>query len=589
MPSSLPAFYGDKHQKGGALLVMLVILVIGITTVFVSSLSGTALQNRRNHSSAESLAKAKEALIGYALTYGDTHTGAHGYLPCPDMDGTAGGSSPYEGTSETCGSAGNHAIGRLPWRTLDLPPLYDGAGECLWYAVSGKYKNNPPASGTTMNWDNPGEFTIYADNGNIVEAGEVIAAIIAPGAPLSGNSARTASSAAPTCGGNYTSAAYLENDTVHGANNADIAAGKLILPHEHRDANGNVTSSTNDQILYITRQDIWNGIQKRIVRQAKKCLDDYAADATNTNHKYPWAAQLSDTTASPNRTGTMAVRFGRFPDTPNTSTPGGASCPPSGSNLTTLSATQITTLDNYINQVSIALTNYKNSPSSTTRDNLQNAGDNLWDLVKNSPYNLPIGDAIRSQLGYYLENNCTSSSCYSLIPTIEQRLADAISEFNSCTGNGNTDSSMPSSWTSINSCNDLVTSASWPAWRDWLFIQIADGYQPGGAGSCTTGTTCLSISGTGHTNAGSGSYHAVVVAASKTLPSQSSADRINLPSNITNYLDKDSSAGTPLGDNQTGKTDIPTSTSFTTYRPSDTAYSTINDLSLCIDGKNNCP
>jgi hypothetical protein len=81
-----------------------------------------------------------------------------------------------------------------------------------------------------------------------------------------------------------------------------------------------------------------------------------------------------------------------------------------------------------------------------------------------------------------------------------------------------------------------------------------------------------------------------VIAASKTLPTQDSAARISSPSDITNYLDKDSSAGAPLGDNQTGKTDTPpTSTSFTTYRPSDSSYSTINDMALCIDGKNNCP
>jgi type II secretory pathway pseudopilin PulG len=582
-----------KHQKGGALLVMLVILVMGITTVFITSLSGNALQNHRNQSSAEALAIAKEALIGYALTYGDTHAGAHGYLPCPDMDGTAGGSSPYEGTSETCGSAGAHSMGRLPWRTLDLPALYDGAGECLWYSVSGKYKNNPP-SATTMNWDNPGEFTIYAGNGDIVEAGEVVAAVIAPGAPLSGNSSRAADNTAPTCGGNYNADAYLENDSVHtpaAINNSDITAGKLIMPHEHRDGDGNVTSSTNDQIIYITRQDIWNGIQKRIARQAKKCLDDYAAATSNTNHKYPWAVPLSDATVSPNRTGTMDVRFGRFPDIPNTSTPGGGTCPTSGSNLTTLNASEITTLNQYIDLVSAALTDYTNNPSSTTRNNLQDAGDNLWDLARNSPYNLPIGDPIRSQLGYYLENNCTGSSCYILIPTIQTRLADAISEFNSCTGSGGTDSSMPSNWdfASISStaCADLISSTSWPAWRDWVFYQIADGYQPGGAGSCTSGTTCLSVSSDGSPLTGSGDFHAVIAIAGKALNTQNS--RVASPSDTAQFLDKDPSPGAPLGDNQTGKINTPTSTGFTTYRNTNAGHATVNDLVLCVDGKNNCP
>ncbi|MDD2700865.1 MAG: hypothetical protein PHH36_06460 [Sideroxydans sp.] len=588
MPSCQSSNHGSKFQHGGALLVMLVILVMGITTVFVTSLSGPAISNKRNQTTSDALARAKEALIGYAISYGDTHPAnpVAGYLPCPDI-GTTEGTAPSE-----CSAGSPSKLGRLPWRTLDLSALFDGTGECLWYAVSGNYSDK--SLGLPMNWDTSAQLHVFDSNGNELEAGEVVAVILAPGIPLSHpiNSDRSVTTNS-ICGGDYTGSAYLDYDSEHGINNSDISAAQFIIPHEHRDGNGNVTSSTNDQITYITRQDIWNGIQKRIARQAKKCLDDYAADASNPNHKYPWAVSLSNPDIAPNRTGTVDLRFGRFPDTPNTSTSGSASCPPNGSNLTTLSAAQITTLNNYIDQVSTALSNYKNSPSSTTRNNLQDAGDNLWSLVKNSPYNLPTGDAIRSQLGYYLENNCTSSSCYSLIPTIEQRLADAISEFNSCTGSGGTDSSMPSSWTSISSCNDLVTSASWSAWRDWLFIQIADGYQPGGSGSCTPepdpAATCLSISGSGHTNAGSGSYHAVVVAASKSLPSQSAAARISSPNDLTNYLDKDSAVGAPMGDNQTGKTNPPTSTSFTTYRPSDSSYSTINDFVLCIDGKNNCP
>ncbi|MBU0689370.1 MAG: hypothetical protein KJ850_07505 [Gammaproteobacteria bacterium] len=571
MPFSLLAITGGKYQKGGALLVMLVILVIGITTVFVSSLSGTTLQNRRNHSSAESLAKAKEALIGYALTYGDTHAGAHGFLPCPDMDGTAGGSSPYEGTSETCGNAGDHTIGRLPWRTLDLPALYDGAGECLWYAVSGKYKNNPAASGTTMNWDNPGEFTIYADNGSIVEAGEVVAAVIAPGPPLSGNSARTASSAAPTCGGNYTAAAYLENDTAHSPaiDNSNIASGKLILPHEHRDANGNVTSSTNDQILYITRQDIWNSIQKRIARQAKKCLDDYAADASNPDHKYPWAVSLSNNIA-PNRTGTPGFRFGRFPDVPNISGSGGTgTCPSSSSPLSSFDAAQITALNDALQQVQNALDAY--TGPGATGNVLNDAGEDLKDFAEDPPYNLPWSDPIRSA-GKYVDDYCSGSpkTCTNT-STMQTKLDAAFAEINDCTGG----SSMPSAWVGT-SCQSFFDSNSWAAWRDWVFLQIADGYQPDGTGSCTTGATCLSITGTGHTNAGSGSYHAVVVAASKTLAGQ---NRSTIDT-VSNFLE---------GVNAAGKTPATPTPDFVTHRISEPDYNTVNDTVLCIDGKNNCP
>jgi len=565
-----------QHQRGGVLLVMLVILVMGITTVFVTSLSGTAILNHRNHSAADALALAKEALIGYAVTYGDTHPGkSHGYLPCPDPNGDAGSPTLKEGSSELCGTdATSHAIGRLPWRTLDLPALFDGSSECLWYAVSGNYKSTQTAN-PTMNWDTAAQLHVYGSDGIEIAPGEIVALVISPGAPLSSNNDRSGS-AAPTCGGNYDASAYLENDTLHSINNTDVATGKFILPHEHRDANGSVTLSVNDKFIYITRQDIWNGIQKRIARQAKMCLDDYAAHADNPNHKYPWAVQISDVTASPGRTGTPDVRFGRFPDTPNIGTSGGSgSCPSSSSPLSSFSAAQITALNNAIQQVQNALTAY--TGPGATGEVLNDAGDNLKDLAQNSPYNLPWTDPIRAA-GKYVDDYCsgTPKTCTN-ISTMQTKLNAAFSEITNCTGSGGgTDATMLSSWSVIPSCQQLVSSDSWSAWRDWVFLQIADGYQPGGSGSCTTGTTCLSITGTGHTNAGSGSYHAVVVAASKTL----SAQNRSAVDTVSNFLE---------GANGTGKASTPTTTSFETYRVSEPSYNTVNDVVLCIDGRNNCP
>jgi hypothetical protein len=515
------------------------------------------------------LARAKEALVGYAVTYGDSNPAkSHGFLPCPDSDGSAGANS--EGSSESCGSTDVDVLGRLPWRTLDLPPLFDGAGECLWYAVSGKYKSTQ--SSTTINWDTPGHLQDYDRNGNpISSADEIVAAVIAPGAPLSSNSDRAGSSA-PTCGGNYTAAAYLDNDTVHGINNSNISQRKFILPHEDSS-----TVSTNDQIVFITRQDIWNGVQKRIARQAKKCLDDYAAGVLvpNTDHKYPWAVQLSDTAASPTRTGTQNVWFGRFPDVPNISTAGGSgACSSTPSPLSHLTAAQISTLNDYIQQVQDALNTYIGNPTSTNKSNLENKGDNLWDLAKDPPYSLPIGDSIRSA-GWYVDNNCDSSDACNT-STIQTYLNAAFTEITDCTGSsGSTDSSMSASWSSIPSCQ-FISSTSWSAWRDWVFIQIADGYQPGGAGSCTTGTTCLTVTGSGHTNAGSGSYHAVVGVATKSMSGQ---DRSTIDT-VSNFLE---------GANATGKAASPTTTSFETHRISDPGYNTVNDTVLCIDGKNNCP
>src|SRR5450759_715781 len=152
--------HGRCRQRGAALMIMLVILVVGIAAVLVNSLTSSTVKIARQEKTAAALAQAKDALIGFAITYDGTHSGqVFGYLPCPDK---AGGNP--EGSAElSCGIQNVSVIGRLPWKTLDLSTLRDGDGECLWYAVSGTYKDNPPTG--LMNWDTEGQFQAFAAAG----------------------------------------------------------------------------------------------------------------------------------------------------------------------------------------------------------------------------------------------------------------------------------------------------------------------------------------------------------------------------------------------------------------------------------------
>jgi hypothetical protein len=136
------------------------------------------------------LRQAKEALIGFAATYAETHPGQpQGYLPCPDHDGD-GSADP------ACSCSGYSVIGRLPWKTLGLPPLRDGSGECLWYAVSGNYKDKPkskiyttpsnpncskkPSPIRTLTSDSDGLLRVKNTQDEFI-AKDVIAIIFAPG------------------------------------------------------------------------------------------------------------------------------------------------------------------------------------------------------------------------------------------------------------------------------------------------------------------------------------------------------------------------------------------------------------------------
>ncbi len=263
------------------------LIVVGIAAILVNSLTSTAAKNARQQNTAAALAQAKAALIGYAITYGDTHTQPQvpGYLPCPDTDGSNG-----EGVSVlSCGAQDVSVIGRLPWSTLDLSTSRDGDGECLWYAVSGTYKYNPKTG--LMNWDTNGQFQVYTANGALL-ASQVVAVIFAPGAPISGQGQnRSPDGSAPICGGNYTVANYLDTGTVNSVNfnNADITSGNFIQ--------GTSGGNINDQMVFITRQDIWNAVQKRsdfqstnpninpliqMTKQVALCLANYG------NNNYPW-------------------------------------------------------------------------------------------------------------------------------------------------------------------------------------------------------------------------------------------------------------------------------------------------------------
>lgn len=273
---------------------MLLVVVIGFAAALIGTLGTTALQTARQQTTATALAQAKEALIGYAVIYGDTHAGqVHGYLPCPDIDGSNG-----EGSAKlSCGSKDISSLGRLPWKMLELPMLRDGDGECLWYAVSGTYKNNPKTS--MMNWDNDGLFAIL-DTGGASIAQDVVAVIFAPGASLGGQD-RTPDGSAPACGGNYNAGNYLDSDGV--IDNAAVSGTAQAISQFRAGTAGRY----NDQIMVVTKNDIFNAIMHRadfvdpsrnplllMARKAAECIADYGRrNSGGTGDKrLPWAGML---------------------------------------------------------------------------------------------------------------------------------------------------------------------------------------------------------------------------------------------------------------------------------------------------------
>lgn len=581
-----------SKQRGAVLMVMLVIMIMGVSFLLVSALSKVTLQNARDEKSSEILAQAKEVVIGQLLKGGALPPG---WLLRPDVRDVPNNTDPiypeispinnsltsnYDGDEDNgcfdnTQAAANppytpllqvnntnmskvRCLGRLPWKSLGMsistPSENDPTGVMPWLAFSRNLRNpSIPVNSELLNSNNYW-LKVYDMKGTLL-SDRVAIVIILPGVALSNQSRPPSPNLAnpdqyldkislpPGCIG----AGCISN-----FNNANLSE-TFVTGDEHRwmDDPANPgkqiedpTYQFNDKLLYVTIDDLMPLIEKRIAREVKACLDDYANATINSGHKYPWAAPVSDTT---NYQGIFGLRFGRFPTQLNINT--------NGPSVTVLAQ---------INALQTALTAYLNAPGAGTLSNLKNAGDTLKD---NSTSGTP------AYLAGQTADNCTNLSC---------NTAYIQTQLNTALVGSSPDGTMTSAWSSIPSCDALINHSSyWPDWQSLVFYQVADGYQPGGAGSCTPNTTCLSIVGTGNPVAGSGKYRASVLIAGKMLTGQNPRNQSTPP---TTYLET-AGAYTNAHSSVTGV--IPSS-NFITYKPSDTAnYTTVNDLVLCLDGKGN--
>ncbi len=291
--------------KGAALILLLTIIILGATTLFLIQLNQFNSQPHNQLKTARALAQAKEALIGFALTYAENHPGQpQGYLPCPDLNGDGRADPP-------CAERGRSVLGRLPWLTLGLPPLKDGSQTCLWYAVSGTYKDNPKQVLTTDLSRHPGLFKVRNEQGNIVagdtQETQIIAIVFAPGKSLSHQTRVDYSTPSqPTiCGSNVAgdqslnrADQYLDslnnfhNATGTGtfsphllpANNVLSQANAPLITSEFLSAPLTLQGDNiifNDTLILITPQDfkqVYKRMNAWVANQVDRCLKRYASE-----------------------------------------------------------------------------------------------------------------------------------------------------------------------------------------------------------------------------------------------------------------------------------------------------------------------
>jgi len=285
-PSQINPPRNSQRQRGAAIIIMVLILMLGLITLFTFRMDrkGPELEAERKTSMA--LAQAKEALLGYAAA----DVNRPGSLPCADINDDG---ETTIGVDAACAAG---VLARLPWKQLGIPDLRDGNGERLWYGVSPNFRAflNPVTN--PFNSTFGGQITIRNAAGAILNDADaipsmgVIAVIIAPGNVLTRQGAALAQDRSCVGGGGCTSelvcqAPYQSVAKCNPTNFLDILIGTednanfyspppTIAPPNGfihgliRDAAGSTV--VNDRILTITRNDLNSVVTFRMARELSR-------------------------------------------------------------------------------------------------------------------------------------------------------------------------------------------------------------------------------------------------------------------------------------------------------------------------------
>ena len=221
-------------------------------------LEATARSAHRALRTEAALAAARDALVGYAVSYPDQHSGRHGpgYLPCPDTTDNGSPNTPCPPT----------AFGRLPWRRLGLHDPRDGAGERLWYALDRRFRANGYKH-RPLNFETPAELRLDGRR-------DIAAVILAPGSALSFQD-RNADPFDP--------AQFLE-----GGNQAP-GSGSYVSRSSMPTEGAFAVDRFNDRVAAIARDELMAASGHRVLSATRAALERYR-DASWNPGSLPWLA-----------------------------------------------------------------------------------------------------------------------------------------------------------------------------------------------------------------------------------------------------------------------------------------------------------
>lgn len=314
----------NKKQNGLALLVLVIAIALTLSAYYFSSISAVDVRVDNLEHTRKALKQAKQALINYASMnaygLGGGKPGEYGHLPCTFN------SQVNEGQQDgNCNNRNKNNLAYLPWVSLQSNIFRDGSGNCLWYAVSGSYKNSPFSG--MINEDTNGMFEIVDAVGTVIDGinpqDRIVAVIIAPGAALNAQSRNY--DATTGCGDDAANpAAYLEGNGF-----TDNAALSNVADRLDQFLHATLTSHTeaipyNDYFITITREEIWRAIldnsdfnnkMEELTEVLALCLSKYSTTVAYDRLPWPAPMDLADyrIAANYNDIDNSAVYAGRLP------------------------------------------------------------------------------------------------------------------------------------------------------------------------------------------------------------------------------------------------------------------------------------
>ncbi len=302
-----------EKQKGIILLIMTIIIILASVSYLLSEFSVTEIKQQHQQITQNALKQAKQALLAFTMTRANLvslvsskQPGMYGYFPCPAINNT------IEGISDgSCGMRFRNTLGWFPWKSLDMPPLKDGNGDCLLYAVSSSYKFSPNAG--MLNEDSFGMLQVDDGNGTVIQGGvakdRVVAIVFSAGQALAGQ--HRVKDPNTECGYDKNNfSAYMDAYTLPSGtviNNSKMSNLVDRVDRFIQIASMRKKNVVNDQMLMITRDEIWPLIMRRaafndtnltdtnkmrrLTEALAKCMAAYANN--NDTRRLPFPAPLN--------------------------------------------------------------------------------------------------------------------------------------------------------------------------------------------------------------------------------------------------------------------------------------------------------